>query len=57
MTRYLSWAILFFALAFGIGSTADVVCAWEFSLDGNFSSTYELYSQQGSQRFFRKSQY
>jgi hypothetical protein len=53
MARYLSYALFIFALA--VGSAAhDAAFAWEFSMDGNFLSTYEYYSQQGSNGFFGK---
>ncbi len=54
MIRYLSWAIFVFALTLGLGSRVDISCAWEFSMNGDFSSTYEYYSQAGSNGFFGK---
>ncbi len=53
MTRHLlSWALVILAFGFGFDSSADFASAWEFSMNGNFSSTYELYAQQGSRGFF-----
>ncbi|MFH1113159.1 MAG: hypothetical protein V1792_04490 [Pseudomonadota bacterium] len=52
MIRYLSWAMFVFALTLGLGSTVDISCAWELKMDGNFSSTYEYYSQAGPNGFF-----
>lgn len=51
MSRCISCA--FYALFVGIiGATGELAGAWEFTMDGDFTSTYEYYSQQGSNGFF-----
>jgi hypothetical protein len=54
MHRYLLCG--FYVLSFFIfaGQACDRACAWQFSLEGNFTSTYEYYSQQGAEGFFGK---
>jgi hypothetical protein len=53
MNRYLSCAV--FVLLVGMLSTGpacDLAGAWEFTMEGQFTSTYEYYCQQGSNGFF-----
>ena len=52
MIRYRLWALCILALVWCIGASANIASAWEFTMDGYFSSTYELYSQQGANGFF-----
>jgi len=52
MIRHVLRASLILAFTLGVGLAAGLSWAWEFSMDGNFTSTYELYSQQGSKGFF-----
>ncbi|AFM24563.1 hypothetical protein [Desulfomonile tiedjei] len=49
MSRYVSCALLCVGIFW---FTGDLACAWEFKMGGAFTSTYEYYSQQGSNGFF-----
>jgi hypothetical protein len=52
MKRYMAWAILPLVLVLNLSVSVGSVCAWEFSMNGDLISTYELYSQQGPRGFF-----
>jgi hypothetical protein len=54
MRRYVSSAVCILLVGFSPGPACDVVAAWEFLVDGGFTSTYEYYSQEGSNSFFGK---
>ena len=41
-------------LGLSVGPASRVAHAWEFHMDGGFTSIYEYYSQQGSNGFFGK---
>jgi hypothetical protein len=52
MDRHL-WAVISVLLvAISLAPMHDAVRAWELSMDGDFTSTYEYYSQQGANGFF-----
>jgi len=54
MSRHLSRAFLFLFVGMSIGASCEFASAWEFRMDANFTSTYEYYSQSGSNGFFGK---
>jgi hypothetical protein len=54
MNRYLSFAVIVFLVGMSLGPACGLAAAWEFHMEGRFTSTYEYYSQTGSDGFFGK---
>jgi len=52
MNRHLSRAFLVLLVGMTIGMAYEFAEAWEFNMEANFTSTYEYYSQAGSNGFF-----
>lgn len=52
MRRHVSSRFLALLLGIFMGLACDQAMAWEFFLEGDFTSTYEYYGQQGSYGFF-----
>lgn len=54
MNRHLSIIVSMLLFGFTSFSMCGIAGAWEFAMTGSFTSTYEYYSQQGSDGFFGK---
>jgi hypothetical protein len=52
MGRFPSCLIITFFFGLFVGPLCNVAQAWEFNMRGDFTSTYEYYSQTGSDGFF-----